>query len=246
MAHLLLFFQCRQQKSVGVYGYIVLKNSVENILEPEDAEDSEQEGRPPTNTIVDDDYELCTKDDNHNQYSISNVHFAVDDDGNSDPEQVRGESKVCMEAPEDGDAPTEHPGKIQEYPEECNNGLGVHTYIDGSRTDGGRSREDFIDVTEQTGEEEPLDQTQLPYEAFQIKERRKTSKEEYEKFKSPSRKTSSDRSRKTSGERSRKTSSERFRKTSSERFRRLSSEQSEESRRLFESSDEDDENIFPL
>ena len=224
----------------------MLKNSVENILEPEDAEDSEQEGRPPTNTIVDDDYELCTKDDNHNQYSISNVHFAVDDDGNSDPEQVRGESKVCMEAPEDGDAPTEHPGKIQEYPEECNNGLGVHTYIDGSRTDGGRSREDFIDVTEQTGEEEPLDQTQLPYEAFQIKERRKTSKEEYEKFKSPSRKTSSDRSRKTSGERSRKTSSERFRKTSSERFRRLSSEQSEESRRLFESSDEDDENIFPL
>ena len=233
MAHLLLFFQCRQQKSVGVYGYIVLKNSVENILEPEDAEDSEQEGRPPTNTIVDDDYELCTKDDNHNQYSISNVHFAVDDDGNSDPEQVRGESKVCMEAPEDGDAPTEHPGKIQEYPEECNNGLGVHTYIDGSR-----SGEDFIDVTEQTEEEEPLDQTQLPYEAFQIKERRKTSKEEYEKFKSPSRKTSSDRSRKTLGER--------FRKTSSERFRRASSEQSEESRRLFESSDEDDENIFPL
>ena len=233
---------------------------------------------------MDGDHELCTKDDNQNQYSISNVHFAVDEDDTSDLEQVGYDANMCIESSKDGDPPTDYPGKIQEYPEGFNNGSGVHTYIDedvdgldGSLTADDRRRVDLTDVTEQAMEEEPSGQTQLPYEAFQIKEERKTREEEYkdikkmcvfpalnegdakddeldpgerikekrkmskeenEKFKSPSRKTSSDRSRKTSGDRSRR--------TSIERFRRASSEQSEESRRLFESSDEDDEDVFPL
>ena len=217
-------------------------------------------------------------------YSISNVHFAVDEDDTSDLEQVRYDAKMCIESSKDGDPPTDYPGKIQEYPEGFNNGSGVHTYFDedGDRLDGSltaddRRREDFTDVMEQAVEQEPSGQTQLPYEAFQIKEERKTREEEYkditkmcmfpvlsegdakddeldpgerikekrkmskeenEKFKSPSRKTSRDRSRKTSGDQSRK--------TSGEHFRRASSERSEESRRLFESSDEDDKDVFPL
>ena len=197
-------------------------------------------------------------------YSISNVHFAVDDDDTSDLERVKWESNVFQESPEGGDPPTECPGSIQKYPEICNNGSGVHTYIDeaedrldGSWTDGERRRQNFTDVMKQTGEEEPSGRTQLPYESFQIKERkikeeeykdtkkvcvfpvlsegdakddenddpgerikenRKTSKEEllYEKFTSPSRKTSSDHSRKTSDDRSRRTSGDHFKRASSE------------------------------
>ena len=63
--------------------------------------------------------------------------------------------------------------------------------IDGSHqdeTDTEQSKEDFTDVTEQTGEEEPLNETQLPYEAFQISERRKTREEEYGSNATPSKK----------------------------------------------------------
>ena len=68
--------------------------------------------------------------------------------------------------------------------------------IDGShlnKTDAEKSKEDFSYMTEQSGEEEPLNETQLPYKAFQIFERRKTKEEEYGSNTTPSKKIPSEK-----------------------------------------------------